>query len=132
MTLQERRDYAKGFDELADMLTKPERQASAEEVRKIAELQRESKAAVAAEVFRQGPPEKAMQQHPELAPAYGYLRAREAKAEADGLSEQQRAIVMARVRETVAGRIERGDMPGVQIREERQAKAGQQRRGSER
>jgi len=25
MTLQERRDYAKGFDELADMLAKPER-----------------------------------------------------------------------------------------------------------
>jgi len=45
MTLQERRDYAKGFDELADMLGR--RQASAEEVRKVADLQREAKAAVA-------------------------------------------------------------------------------------
>jgi len=45
MTLQECRDYAKGFDELADMLAKPERQASAEEIRKIADLHREAKAA---------------------------------------------------------------------------------------
>ncbi|NKC11793.1 MAG: hypothetical protein GKR94_06285 [Gammaproteobacteria bacterium] len=127
MTLQERRDYAKGFDELADMLAKPEHPASAAEVRKVADLQREAKAAVAAEVFRQEPPEKAEQQHPELVPAYGYIRAREAKAEADGLSEQQCAIVMARVRETVAERIERGDVPSVQIREERQVKAEQQR-----
>jgi len=81
MTLQERRDYAKGFDELADMLAKRERQASAEEVRKVADLQRAAKAAVVAEVFRQEPPEKAVQQHPEFAPAYGYVRAREAKAE---------------------------------------------------
>ena len=127
MTLQERRDYAKGFDELADMLAKRERQASAEEIRKVTDLQREAKAAVVAEVFRQEPPEKAVQQYPELAPAYGYVRAREAKAEADGLSEQQRATVMARVRETVAERIERGDVPSVQIREERQVKAEQQR-----
>jgi predicted ABC-type ATPase len=52
MTLQERRDYAKGFDELADMLAKPERQASAEEIRKIADLHREAKVALATEVFR--------------------------------------------------------------------------------
>ncbi|GHT82468.1 hypothetical protein AGMMS49960_09250 [Betaproteobacteria bacterium] len=51
MTLQERRDYAGGFDKLADMLAKPERQASAEEIRKVADLQREAKAAVVAEVF---------------------------------------------------------------------------------
>lgn len=43
------------------------------------------------------------------------------------MSEQQRAIVMARVREAVAERIERGDVPSVQIREERQVKAEQQR-----
>lgn len=42
MTLQERRDYVKGFDEIADMLARRERQASAEEIRKVAELQREA------------------------------------------------------------------------------------------
>jgi hypothetical protein len=43
MTPQERRDYAKGFDELADMLARPERQASAEELGKIADLQRQAR-----------------------------------------------------------------------------------------
>lgn len=42
MTLQERRDYAKGYDEIADMQARRERQASAEEIRKVAELQREA------------------------------------------------------------------------------------------
>jgi len=127
MTLQERREYAKGFDEIADMLAKRERQASAEEIRKVAELRREAKGLLAAEVFRQEPPEKAVQQHPELAPAYDYVCGLEAKAEADGLSEQQRAITMARVRETVAERIERGDVPSGQIREKHQVKAKPQR-----
>jgi hypothetical protein len=53
MTLEERREYAKGFDELASALAKSERQASAEEIHRIAELQRRAKAAVVAEVFRQ-------------------------------------------------------------------------------
>jgi hypothetical protein len=52
MTLQEHQDYAQGFDELAGMLAKPERQASAEEVRQVADLQRQAKAALAAEVLR--------------------------------------------------------------------------------
>lgn len=74
-----------------------------------------------ARVFREDQPEKALQQHPELAPAYGYLQAREARAQADGLTEKQRETVMARVRETVAERIERGDVPSVEIREQQQA-----------
>ena len=90
-------------------------------------MRRQAKASLVAEVFRQETPEKALQQHPELAPAYGYMRARELKAEAVGLSQQQRAIVMARVRDNVADLIERGDVPSLQIREERQVKTGQQR-----
>jgi predicted ABC-type ATPase len=127
MTLQERRDYTQGFDKLANMLAQPTRQASAEEIRRVDNLQRQAKSALAAEVFRQEPPEMAVRQHPELAPAYGYMRAREAKAEADGLCETQRAIVMARVRGNVAERIERGDVPSVQLREERQINVEKQR-----
>jgi hypothetical protein len=70
-----------------------------------------------AEVFGQEPPAQALQQHPELAPAYAYVRATEAKAVADGLNEQQRTIVRVRVLENVAARIEQGDMPRVQLRE---------------
>lgn len=127
MTLQERRSYAKGFDKLAELLARPERHASAEEVKNVDDLRRRAKHELAAEVFRQEPPAQAVRQHPELVPAYGYMRAREAKAEADGLTEQQRAVVMARVRDNVAGRIERGDIPGVQIRETREIKADRQR-----
>ena len=127
MTLQERRSYAKGFDKLAELLARPERQASAEEVKNVDDLQRRAKRELAAEVFRQEPHAQAVQQHPELAPAYGYLRARETKAEADGLTEQQRAVVMTRVRCNVAERIERGDIPSVQIRETREIKADRQR-----
>lgn len=53
------------------------------------------------------------------------MRALEAKAEADGQSEQQRTVIMARVRDNIAGRTERGDVPGVQIREEKQLKTEQ-------
>jgi cell filamentation protein len=79
-------------------------------------------AASVVKAFRNEPPEKAIQQHTELAPAYGYLRACEAKAEADGLDAQQRAIVMARVSQNVAERIEQGHVPNVQVREEKQIK----------
>lgn len=127
MTVQERRSYAEGYDKLADLMARPERQACAEEVHGLEELRQRAKRELAAEVFRQEPPAQAVQQHPELAPAYGYVRAREAKVVADGLNEQQRAIVMARVRDNVAERIERRDVPGVQIREESQIKAEQQR-----
>lgn len=127
MTLQERRSYAEGFDRLAELMARPERQASAEEVKKVDELRQQAKQELAAEVFKQETPAKAVQQHPELAPAYAYMRATEAKAEEDGLNAEQRGIVMARVRENVAARIEQGDIPRVQIREERQINAEQQR-----
>lgn len=41
----------------------------------------------------------------------------EKKAEADGLNPQQRAIVMARVRQNVVNSIERGQIPEVKVKE---------------
>jgi len=79
-----------------------------------------------ADAFRQLPPEKAVEQHPELAPAYGSMRAVESKVEADGLTEQQRNVVMDRTRENIAGQIERGKIPDMQVREESQTQAVQQ------
>lgn len=127
MTIQERRSYAEGFDRLAELVARPERQASAAEVKNVDDLRQRAKQELSAEVFRQERPEKALQQHPELAPVYAYMRATEAKAEADGLNAEQRGTVMARVRENVAARIEQGDIPRVQVREEKQATAEQQR-----
>ena len=132
-TLRERQDYAQGFDELAQLLARPERRASAEEIRQVENLRRQARADVAVEAFRQETPERAVQLCPELAPAYGYVRACEAKAEVDGLNGRQRAIVMARVRQNVAERIERGDVPSVQVCEERQSETARPRsRGPER
>ena len=75
------------------------------------------------------PPEKAVQSHPELAPAYAAMRAIEAKVEVDGLSGRQRNIVMERARENIAKQIEHGKVPDVQIRETTQTRVEQ--RGAE-
>jgi len=94
-------------------------QASAGELRNTAEWSPK------ADAFRQLSPEKAVQQYPELAPAYASVRAIEAKVEADGLPEEHRNTVMSRVRENVAGQIKNGNIPGVQMQEKSLAQAGQ-------
>ncbi len=81
--------------------------------------------------FERLPEGEAVKRHPELAPAYGLMRALEAKTEADGLNPAQRAVSAARVRQNVADSIERGEIPRVQIREVRETKV-EQRQGPER
>ncbi len=124
MTLQERRDFAKGYDGLHDLLTRAERNASADELLGMAKLQSQARGMLMAEVFRQETPERAMQQHPELAAAYGGIAAIEAKAKAEGLDEGARAVVMARVHENVAASIERGRVPHVDVIELERARNG--------
>jgi len=96
-----------------------ESQASAGESHNTAEW------SLKAEAFRKLPPEKAVQQYPELAPAYASVRAIETKVEADGLPEEHRNTVMSRVHENVAGQIKNGNIPGVQMQEKGLAQAGQ-------
>jgi len=62
LNLQERRNYLAGFDKLATMLAKPERQASAEEVRNIETLRQQARISLETEIFRQEFPEKTAQQ----------------------------------------------------------------------
>lgn len=71
-----------------------------------------------AESFAKDSPEEAVKKHPELAGAAAAVAAMGKKAEADGLTEQQRAIVMARVRQNVVNSIERGNIPEVKVKEE--------------
>lgn len=123
MNLQERRSYVEGFDRLAERISRPERQATVDEINAIKDLQLRSKRDLVAEVFRQEAPDKAVKLHPELASAYGLVRASELKAAGDGLNQEQRAVVMARVRDNVAERIAAGDIPSVQIREEKEIKS---------
>jgi cell filamentation protein len=73
-----------------------------------------------AESFAKDSPEEAVKKHPELAGAAALAAAMDKKAQADGLTPEQRKIVAERVRQNVINSIERGDVPSVQIREEKQ------------
>lgn len=119
LTLQERQAYAEGFDRLAEQITKPGRNASADELRQIHELRIQARRELAGEVFRQSTPDQAVKTHPELAGAYGVLAAVERKVDADGLQGSQRSMVIARAREQIASGIERGQEPSMSIKAER-------------
>lgn len=75
-----------------------------------------------AESFAKDSPEEAAKKHPELAGTAAAVASMEKKAEADGLNAQQRAIVMARVRQNVVNSIERGQIPEVKVKEEIEVK----------
>jgi hypothetical protein len=75
-----------------------------------------------AESFAKDAPEEAVKKHPELAGAAAAVAAMDKKAEADGLNPQQRAIVMARVRQNVVNSIERGNIPEVKVKEKIEVK----------
>ncbi len=107
MDLQERRAYAKGFDDLAVMLAAPGRGASSDEIQKNESNRKEARAMVAAEAFRMEPREQATKTYPELSPAYEQLAKIRIKVEKDGLPKEERAIVLARVHENIATQIEK-------------------------
>lgn len=140
-SLQERKELARTWGEIAGMVEARERRAGGQVVTDagtVLERHREAlmqvqqaervaaERAKVADAFRNEKPARAIALHPELAGAYAYVRATEAKAEADGLSAHQRAVVRARVLENVATRLEQGDMPRVQLRDAAQATAERQ------
>ena len=71
-----------------------------------------------AESFAKEPPAEAVKKYPELAGAYATVAAIDKKAEADGLDINQRAVVSNKARKLITDRIELGDIPKTQIREE--------------
>lgn len=58
MSLHELRDYARGFERLAEQMARPERQASAAEIDKLGGLRRQAQVLLAAAVSEQGSPQK--------------------------------------------------------------------------
>ena len=72
-----------------------------------------------AAVFEHVPGQEAIKAYPELAPAYAALRAVEAKAEVDGLTKAQRDEVVSKARGYLVQQLDRGDVPSVDIREEK-------------
>jgi hypothetical protein len=74
-----------------------------------------------AKAFAERPPAEAAREYPELSGAYALAASLERKVEADGVSAKDKAAIMAIVRQRMANSIERGDIPEVKIREEREA-----------
>lgn len=70
-----------------------------------------------AKAFTSQTPEEAAKKFPALASAAAALKVVEKKAEADGLNAEQRAIITARARENIAGKIERGNLPKFSVNE---------------
>ncbi len=81
-----------------------------------------TKEAQMAETFRKEPANEGVKQFPELAGAYAVAAALEKKAESDGLSPQQRAVVSERVHQNIVNSIERGATPEVKIRDQVEVK----------
>jgi len=74
-----------------------------------------------AEAFRDSPVD-AVKKHPELAGAAAAIAAIEKKVQADGLSAEQRSVVMGRVRENFVNNIERGQIPEIKVKENMEVK----------
>lgn len=70
------------------------------------------------QAFTSQPLADVVKKFPQLAGAAAAVSAMERKAEADGLSQAQRAIVSARVRQNVVNSIERGELPKVSVTEQ--------------
>jgi len=130
MTLQERKDYLAGFDKLAVQLSRPERRASEQEIRHIQDLHQQAKVSLAAEIFRQEPPEKAAQQFPELAPALHVMKqaAQHFETQMPGNAEAQRQA-LAQVRQHVQSKLDQGETQDFrrsdQVQEQRQPTRGE-------
>lgn len=75
-----------------------------------------------AKTFANETPSDAVKKHPELAGTYAAAASIDKKAEADGLSPEQRAVVMQRVRQNIVNSIERGEIPAAQIKESQEVK----------
>jgi hypothetical protein len=75
-----------------------------------------------AQAFAQKPAAEALKAHPELAGSYAAVSSMEKQTDADNLTPQQKAVVMARVKQNIVNSIERGDIPEVKVREETEVK----------
>ena len=115
-SLAERTAYAQGFDKLAELVARPARGALPQEVQAIETLRRQAGRELLAEVLRQSPAVQGIKSHPELAPAYAALAELGRRADARGLTPDQRQVLVSRAREELAKDIEQGRQPEVRRR----------------
>jgi hypothetical protein len=111
MTLQERRDYAAGFDRLAELQARPGRNATDAEREALAALRERAHNGVKAEVFRRFAAKDVLAVYPELAGAYEANAAIAKRLQQYSGTTERRVEIAARGREFIASRIERGRAP---------------------
>lgn len=116
MSVREAQDYAQGFETIAAQMKRPERQASAAEMKALHALQTAARRGLAAAVFRDVPPVEGAKRHPELAGAYAAMAAIERKLESEELNPAARAIVKQRMRDDIEAKIERGEKITIRIK----------------
>jgi len=85
------------------------------ETERVTEKAQETPEQTRARAFASDKQADAIRAHPELAGAYVATAAVERKAEADGLTPEQRAIISLRVRQNVVNAIERDNVPEAQL-----------------
>lgn len=74
-----------------------------------------------ARAFAQKSATEALREYPELAGAYAAMASMKKRVAADGLSPQQRAVVMARVEANLVSSVKRGELPDLKVREQVEA-----------
>jgi len=130
-------EYVATWDKVAALQDRPERNATATELQEVERLRREGAAmrdaallrerdAAAAAALRYSAPKEAVAQHPRLAGAYGALQAMDQRAQAQGLDDRQRSVVVERARELMAMNIEKGRYPAVDVRDQRSERSESQ------
>ncbi|WP_178391822.1 zeta toxin family protein [Caballeronia sordidicola] len=111
MTLQERRDYATGFDRLVELQSRPGRNATDAERETLSALREAAHNSLKAEVFRRFAGKDVLAVYPELAGAYEADAAITNRLQTYRGTPEQRAEIAAQGREFIASRIERGLAP---------------------
>ena len=144
MTLHELRSYAEGFDRLAELLARPGRQASAEEVGNVEGLRWQAKSELgAAEALQQQrndqaarallsqPPAQAVQEHPRLAGAFATISAYDTALRAQGIEQEQRDQGVEQMRQALAREVMAGRYPAIKTEQLRFVNAPERNGGPE-
>jgi hypothetical protein len=118
LTLTEKRELARGWDALAQLIDAGHRPATSEERQALDAIRLQAHRQVAAAEFLSLPQAEAVRRQPKLASAYAMLATIDEKAKADGLTATQRELLRERSRQRLAQAIERGEPVQVRLKEQ--------------
>lgn len=109
LTLEQQKQQISAYAQLSAMLENRNAEPAEREV--IHAWQVKATRKLAAESFRQLSPVDAVKEHPELSAAYSAVNSTRVSCRENGLSPEQRHVVMHRARHQIAAAVERGIAP---------------------